>query len=80
MVRFFPFFIAISAVGIFSDADVYAVSKSSRILYLGDSSSIGAFGKTLGHSMRSLSFQVHTVVAGGASSYYWLKIYTSKLN
>gem|GEM_PF-1071890 len=30
--------------------------------------------------MRSLGFQVHTVVAGGASSYYWLKIYTSKLN
>lgn len=80
MMRFFSFFIGISAVGKFSDADVYAASKSSRILYLGDSLSIGAFGKTWDHSMRSLGFQIHTVVAGGASSYYWLKIYTSKLN
>lgn len=54
-----------------------AEAKSSRILYLGDSLSIGAFGRTFDHSLRSSGFQVHTVVAGGASPYYWLKNYQS---
>ncbi|MDF1849491.1 MAG: hypothetical protein P1U85_01565 [Verrucomicrobiales bacterium] len=52
-------------------------SKSSRVLYLGDSLSIGAFGKTFDQSLRSSGFEVHTVVAGGASPYYWLKNYQS---
>jgi len=46
-----------------------------RVLYLGDSLSIGAFGRTLDRSMRSAGFEVHTVVAGGASPYYWLDRY-----
>jgi hypothetical protein len=52
-----------------------ASGARSRVLYLGDSMSIGAFGQTLDSSMRSSGFQVHTVVAGGATPYYWLKSY-----
>ncbi len=48
---------------------------SARILYLGDSLSIGAFGQTFDAALRSSGFRVHTVVAGGASPYYWLKQY-----
>ncbi len=73
--RFFSFFIAISAVGISFGVYVHAASKISRILHLGDSLSIGAFGKTLNHSMRSSGFLAHTVVAGGASPYCWRKNY-----
>lgn len=47
----------------------------SRVLYLGDSLSIGAFGQTFDSALRSSGFQVHTVVAGGATPYYWLKNY-----
>lgn len=54
-----------------------AQSSSSRVLYLGDSLSIGAFGKTFDQALRSSGFEVHTVVAGGASPYYWLKNYQS---
>lgn len=54
-----------------------AASSGPRVLYLGDSLSIGAFGKTFDHSMRTSGFDVHTVVAGGASPYYWLKSYQS---
>lgn len=73
--RFLSCLIAISVIGAAVSDGVSASSKSPRILYLGDSLSIGAFGKTLDHSMRSSGFQVHTVVAGGASPYYWLKNY-----
>lgn len=52
-----------------------AAGPKTRVLYLGDSMSIGAFGQTLDSSMRSSGFQVHTVVAGGATPYYWLKSY-----
>lgn len=52
-------------------------SKNPRVLFLGDSLSIGAFGATLDSSMRAAGFEVHTVVAGGASPYYWLKNYQS---
>lgn len=54
-----------------------ACSAESRVLYLGDSLSIGAFGQTFDSAMRSSGFKVHTVVAGGASPYYWLKSYQS---
>lgn len=57
-----------------STADSTAVN-AARILYLGDSLSIGAFGQTFDSALRSSGFQVHTVVAGGASPYYWLKQY-----
>ena len=49
--------------------------QRARVLYLGDSLSIGAFGRTLDRSMRTAGFEVHTVVAGGASPYYWLDRY-----
>ncbi|MEX2579711.1 MAG: hypothetical protein WD342_11690 [Verrucomicrobiales bacterium] len=49
----------------------------ARVLYLGDSLSMGAFGRTFDQSLRSSGFAVHTVVAGGASPYYWLKNYQS---
>lgn len=52
-----------------------AVEGKTKILYLGDSLSIGAFGQTFDSSMRASGFEVHTVVAGGASPYYWLKEY-----
>ncbi len=43
-----------------------------KILYLGDSLSMGAFGRTLDEQLRSRKNEVHTYVAGGASPYYWL--------
>lgn len=52
-------------------------AATPRVLYLGDSLSIGAFGKTLDNSMRSSGLNVYTVVAGGASPYYWLKSHQS---
>jgi hypothetical protein len=71
-------FFAALTVTVFCQAwAVDGIAKSSRILYLGDSLSIGAFGQTFDHSLRSSGFQVHTVVAGGASPYYWLKSYQS---
>lgn len=50
-------------------------SDRPRILYLGDSLSMGAFGKTMDGAMRNAGYDVHTVVAGGATPYYWLKQY-----
>ena len=54
-----------------------ADGDKTRVLYLGDSQSIGAFGRTLDASMRKAGLDVFTVVAGGASPYYWLKEYQS---
>jgi hypothetical protein len=54
---------------------VAVAAEKPKILYLGDSMSIGAFGQTLDTSLRAAGFDVHTVVAGGASPYYWLKNY-----
>jgi len=67
---FAGFLIAITC----AEAEAVA-SEKPRILYLGDSMSIGAFGQTLDTSLRAAGFDVHTVVAGGASPYYWLKNY-----
>ncbi|NNE93353.1 MAG: hypothetical protein HKN23_17045 [Verrucomicrobiales bacterium] len=50
-------------------------SAADRVLYLGDSLSMGAFGKTIDQNMREAGLEVYTVVAGGASPYYWLKAY-----
>lgn len=58
-----------------SSAQALEAGAKARILYLGDSLSIGAFGQTFDSSLRSSGFQVHTVVAGGATPYYWLKNY-----
>lgn len=62
-------------VSLWLSAGSEAADGKARILYLGDSLSIGAFGQTLDSSMRSSGFQVHTVVVGGATPYYWLKNY-----
>ncbi|MCB1066392.1 MAG: SGNH/GDSL hydrolase family protein, partial [Verrucomicrobiae bacterium] len=48
-----------------------------RVLFLGDSFSIGAFGRTLDTRIRESGLQVFTIVAGGASPYYWLSAYQS---
>ena len=58
-------------------AKAAVAAAAPRVLYLGDSLSIGEFGATLDRSMRSAGFSVYTVVAGGASPYYWLKNYQS---
>ncbi len=52
-----------------------AADNRQKILYLGDSLSIGAFGASFDSALRSSGFEVHTVVAGGASPYYWLRHY-----
>lgn len=46
-----------------------------RVLYLGDSFSMGTFGRVLDQRMREEGNDVYTFVAGGASPYYWLKAY-----
>ncbi len=51
--------------------------RSQRVIYLGDSQSMGAFGTTFDRSMRNRGLEVFTVVAGGSSPYYWLKTYRS---
>lgn len=54
-----------------------AAQAQSRVLFLGDSMSMGAFGRTFDQALRSEDFQVYTYVAGGASPYYWLRRYES---
>ncbi|MEM7145037.1 MAG: hypothetical protein AAF591_07855 [Verrucomicrobiota bacterium] len=43
-----------------------------RVLYLGDSLSMGSFGRTFDQRMRESNFEVYTFVTGGGSPYYWL--------
>ena len=50
-------------------------SGAKRILYLGDSMSMGAFGRTFDSRLREAGFSVYTYVAGGATPYYWLSRY-----
>lgn len=47
----------------------------TRVLYLGDSFSKGAFGRTLDAQMRAAGLEVYTSVTGGASAYDWLPEY-----
>ncbi len=49
-----------------------ASAASRRVLYLGDSMSMGAFGTTLDRYLRNAGLEVYTVVTGGATPYYWL--------
>lgn len=44
----------------------------TRVLYLGDSFSKGAFGRNLDAQMRAAGLEVYTSVTGGASAYDWL--------
>jgi hypothetical protein len=62
-------------ISVFSEAAHAVSAEKPKVLFLGDSMSIGAFGQTLDTSFRAAGFDVHTVVAGGASPYYWLKHY-----
>ena len=47
-----------------------------KVLYLGDSMSMGAFGTTFDEEMRESGCKVFTHVAGGATPYYWLSRYS----
>lgn len=77
MKRVTSFLVGLFAIAVALPSESFARASGTKILYLGDSLSIGAFGKTFDHSMRSSGFDVYTVVAGGASPYYWLKSYDS---
>lgn len=44
-----------------------------KILFLGDSLSMGAFGRALDSRLRKAGFEVYTAVAGGGTPYYWLR-------
>lgn len=44
----------------------------TRVLFLGDSFSKGAFGRNLDAQMRAAGLEVYTSVTGGASAYDWL--------
>ena len=48
---------------------------AEKILYLGDSLSMGSFGRTMDSEMRAAGHEVYTYVTGGATPYYWLGIY-----
>lgn len=69
--------IPLAAVGLLSSTPGTAASSASqnKVLFLGDSLSIGAFGRTFDTRMRENGLDVFTVVAGGASPYYWLDAY-----
>ena len=47
-------------------------SGMTRVLYLGDSFSKGAFGRNLDAQLRAAGMEVYTSVTGGASAYDWL--------
>lgn len=47
--------------------------SKGRVLFLGDSFSIGAFGRTFDQSLRDAGYEVYTSIAGGGTPYYWLR-------
>ncbi len=51
------------------------VEGKRRVLFLGDSFSIGAFGRTFDQTLRDAGFAVYTSVSGGGTPYYWLSDY-----
>ena len=50
-------------------------TEGKRVLFLGDSLAVGAFGRTFDQTLRNSGFEVYTSIAGGATPYYWLKEY-----
>lgn len=70
---FRPVFAIAAVAGFQLGAD--AATAGNRVLFLGDSFSMGAFGQVLDSRMRESGIDLFTVVAGGASPYYWLKAY-----
>ena len=57
------------------DAPPRPANSRGRVLFLGDSFSVGAFGRTFDQALRNAGFEVYTSVAGGGSPYYWLSAY-----
>jgi hypothetical protein len=53
----------------------FAASGADCVLFLGDSFSMGAFGRSFDGDLREDGFKVYTYAAGGASPYYWLSSY-----
>lgn len=47
--------------------------RGLRLLYLGDSHSLGAFGERLDQRLREAGHQLHWIVASGSSPYTWLE-------
>ncbi len=56
---------------------VQAAPPPPRVLFLGDSHCLGAFGKTIDSSLREAGCAVTTSVTGGATPYYWLAEFPS---
>lgn len=52
-------------------------TREPTILLLGDSMSMGAFGRTLDKELRKSGLKVYTFATGGATPYYWLSDYQS---
>ncbi len=50
-----------------------SASAAQRVLFLGDSLSMGAFGTTLDKRLREADLEVYTSVTGGATPVYWLE-------
>lgn len=48
-------------------------TAAKRVLYLGDSMSMGAFGTTVDARLRQGGMEVYTSVTGGATPQFWLK-------
>jgi len=65
------------AVAQLGQGSACAAAERTRILYLGDSMSMGAFGSKFDQEMREDGFEVYTFVAGGATPYYWLSRYST---
>ncbi len=68
MARFFSSLLALLWSGLLAPA-----AGAQRVLFLGDSMSMGAFGTTLDQRLRQAGLEVYTSVTGGATPYYWLK-------
>ena len=54
-----------------------AAQAGKRVIYLGDSMSLGAFGTTLDKRLREAGLEVYTSVTGGATPETWLKEFES---
>ena len=64
------------AVGILAlFASLPFAASADCVLFLGDSFSMGAFGRSFDGELREDGFKVYTYVARGASPYYWLSSY-----
>jgi hypothetical protein len=65
--------ILIALIGLSLLAMGTSASAAQRVLFLGDSLSMGAFGTTLDKRLRESGLEVYTSVTGGATPWYWLQ-------